>query len=123
MSLHDRPTAVELIDAVRDYLLREVIPATDDPRAKFRARIAANVLAIVEREMTFAGEDARAEAARLDALGIVGDTDGARRRELTRQIRAGAWDAQPRLGDALAYARAATRAKLRVANPRVIAES
>ena len=47
---HGRPTASELLDAVRGYLTDQVMPATSGQLA-FHARVAANVLAIVAREL------------------------------------------------------------------------
>jgi aminoglycoside phosphotransferase (APT) family kinase protein len=47
---HGRPTASELLEAAREYLLGSVLPATSGQVA-FHARIAANVLAIVAREL------------------------------------------------------------------------
>lgn len=48
--MQDRPEAVELIESVRRFLEEELVPATEDPRLKFRTRIATNVLKILERE-------------------------------------------------------------------------
>jgi aminoglycoside phosphotransferase (APT) family kinase protein len=45
-----RPTASELLDAVRGFLAEQVMPATSGPLA-FHARVAANVLGIVAREL------------------------------------------------------------------------
>jgi aminoglycoside phosphotransferase (APT) family kinase protein len=47
---HGRPTASELLAAVREYLLTSVLPATSGQLA-FHARVAANSLAIVAREL------------------------------------------------------------------------
>lgn len=47
---HGRPTASELLDAVRGYLTDQVMPGTSGQLA-FHARVAANVLAIVAREL------------------------------------------------------------------------
>ncbi len=47
---HGRPTASELLEAVREYLLGSVMPATSGQVA-FHARVAANALAIVAREL------------------------------------------------------------------------
>jgi aminoglycoside phosphotransferase (APT) family kinase protein len=47
---HGRPTASELLEAVREYLLGGVLPATSGQLA-FHARVAANALAIVAREL------------------------------------------------------------------------
>ena len=49
-NLHGRPTARELLDAVRGFLTDDVIPNTTG-RVSFHARVAANVVAIVEREL------------------------------------------------------------------------
>jgi aminoglycoside phosphotransferase (APT) family kinase protein len=66
---YGRPTASELLDAVRGYLTDEVMPATSG-QLSFHARVAANVLGIVARELELgtAPDDsdlARAVAARL----------------------------------------------------------
>jgi aminoglycoside phosphotransferase (APT) family kinase protein len=47
---HGRPTASELLDAVRGFLTDQVMPATSGQLA-FHARVAANVLGIVAREL------------------------------------------------------------------------
>jgi aminoglycoside phosphotransferase (APT) family kinase protein len=47
---HGRPTASELLDAVREFLTGQVMPATTGQTA-FHARVAANALAIVAREL------------------------------------------------------------------------
>jgi aminoglycoside phosphotransferase (APT) family kinase protein len=47
---HGRPTAAELLEAVREFLTGQVMPATSGQLA-FHARVAANVLAIVGREL------------------------------------------------------------------------
>lgn len=47
---HGRPTASELLDAVREFLTGQVMPATTGQLA-FHTRVAANVLGIVAREL------------------------------------------------------------------------
>ncbi len=47
---HGRPTAGELLDAVREFLTGQVMPATTG-QLSFHARVAANVLSIVAREL------------------------------------------------------------------------
>ena len=47
---HGRPTASELLEAVREYLLGSVMPGTTGQLA-FHARVAANALAMVAREL------------------------------------------------------------------------
>jgi hypothetical protein len=48
--MHGRPTAAELVQAVRELLETDVLPATEGA-LNFRVRVARNVLAIVEREL------------------------------------------------------------------------
>ena len=49
--LYGRPTAAELVAAVADFLDNEVRAATDG-QVNFHARVAANVLRTVERELS-----------------------------------------------------------------------
>lgn len=120
MSVHDRPSAAELLAAVRGYLRDEVAPATNDRRAKFRALIAANVLAIVEREAATAAELETSDDLGLRALGYGGGTGDERRAALCARIRSGDYDDPVRDPALMAYARAHVDAKLRVANPRAL---
>lgn len=113
-SLHDRPTATELVAAVREYLERDVMPATDG-RIAFHARVAVNVLGMVERELELGAALDVAEHARLvQLLGREGTI-----RELTEllaaDIRRGEMDS--RWSEAVDHVRATVRAKLEVANP------
>jgi len=52
---HGRPTASELLEAVREYLLADVMPATSG-QLSFHARVAANAVAIVARELELGRE-------------------------------------------------------------------
>ena len=117
MSLHDRPTLAELLAAVREYLSTEVA-ATEDRRARFRARIAANVRAVAERELGRAEEDAEAEALALERLGFSRGDAALARRTLSAAIRRGDYDEPGRFAAATAYATAMVLRKLAVANPR-----
>ncbi|MGH7709112.1 MAG: DUF6285 domain-containing protein [Vulcanimicrobiaceae bacterium] len=123
MSVHDRPTASELIEAVREYLRDEVVPAIVDRRARFRALIAENVLAIVGRELANADGGEPAEAGRLGALGLGDGTADDVRARLCARIRAGGADDQLAAGPIADYARAQVLAKLHVSNPRVAAQA
>lgn len=49
--MSDRPTALELIEAVTEFLSNEVLPAADDHRLKFRTLVALNALGIASREL------------------------------------------------------------------------
>ena len=48
---YGRPTARELLHAVRDFLTEDVMPATTGSLS-YQSRVAANILAIVERELS-----------------------------------------------------------------------
>jgi hypothetical protein len=116
-SLHDRPTASELVHAVREYLEKDVMPATEG-RIAFHARVAANVLGMVERELELGAAQDAAEHARLvQLLGRQGTIH-----ELTTlladDIRRGAMDA--RWPETVDHVRATVRAKLEVANPKYL---
>jgi hypothetical protein len=81
---HDLPTAAELVGAVRDWLADEVVP--NAAVNTFHARVAANVLAIVARELELGPAQEAAHAARLTRLGVDDD------RALADAIRARAID-------------------------------
>jgi hypothetical protein len=125
--MQDRPSAIELLAAVRAFLEDDLLP-TLEGRRRFHALVAANVLSILEREMAHDEDHLRAEHARLATLlGAPGPAGTlAALREATRQlnatlaerIRAGDADDGP-FGDAVRrHLRATTAEKLAVANPR-----
>ncbi|MDQ1511352.1 MAG: hypothetical protein QOG50_3196 [Actinomycetota bacterium] len=110
----DRPNASELVAAVREFLERDVMAATEG-RVQFHARVAVNVLNVVERELNLGPGLEPAERARAaELLGHDGDAD-ALERELAAAIRAGALD--DRLAEVRAHVRATVREKLLIANP------
>ena len=129
--MQDRPTAVELLTAVREFLELELLPGLEG-RRRFHGLVAANVLAIVAREISGEETELVAEWQRLrelldvQASGPPGRLDGLRTavRELTERlcarIRAGDADAGA-FGDSVrAHVRATVVEKLRVANPRYL---
>src|ERR1700723_2256922 len=59
---HGRPTAAELVAAVTEFLESDVRGATEG-QVNFHARVAANVLRIVERELTAESTTAPGESA------------------------------------------------------------
>src|SRR5918996_2215920 len=63
----DRPTAPELLEAVAEFLEREMLPLMDDHRMKFRTLVALNALGIARRELAASGRppDDAAELLRL----------------------------------------------------------
>lgn len=116
----DRPTADELLDAVAAFLTDKAAPNLDGQLA-FHARVAANVIAIVRRELAQAGAMNEAERRRLTALlARDGDLD-ALNRTLAKQIRAGAL--RDKNDAVLAHLRQTAVDKLRLANPRHLGPS
>lgn len=112
-SMHDRPTAAELIESVREYLERDVMPG--EGRVAFHARVATKVLAMVERELTLGPTQYTEEQQRLAA--VLGSDAPVRELsvEFARRIRAGELDDRP--DEVLALVRASVRSKLAVSNP------
>jgi hypothetical protein len=108
-SPHDVPTIEQLVEAVREWLERDVMTSTEG-RLQFHARVAANMLAMVERELALGPAQAAAHRARLATLGVVDDA------ELSARIRAGELD--DRYEEVRAVVLATVRDKLAVANPR-----
>lgn len=115
----DRPTAAELVEAVRDFLADDVQPALEG-RLAFHTRVAVNALGMIERELSLGPALDAAERAR--AVALLGH-DGELRdleRELAARIRDGSLDA--RSGEVNDHVRATVRAKLEVANPGYLGE-
>lgn len=104
--LYGRTTAAELVAAVADFLDNEVRAATDG-QVNFHARVAANILRTVEREL---GDESAGEVT--DALGELGFTDEA---ELAAAIRAGELDDQA--ADVLPVLRTLVSRRLEFAHP------
>jgi hypothetical protein len=112
--LYGRPTAAELVAAVADFLDNDVRSSTgpdgrlaDAGQVNFHARVAANVLRIVERELT---DDSAAEVT--DKLAELGFADEA---QLAAAIRAGTLD--DRAADVLSALRTLVRHRLAIAHP------
>ena len=105
---HDVPTAAELVEAVREWVQRSLVEG-DRPSNRFHARVAANVLTMVEREIELGAEHASAHRGRLDRIGFADDV------ELAAAIRAGELD--DRLDEVRELVWESVRDKLAVANP------
>lgn len=112
LGLHGAPSAAQLVESVREWLERDVMPATTG-RLSFHARVAANVLAMVERELALGASQSEAHAARLASLGVADDV------ELAAAIRSGAFD--DRLDEVRVAVTADVEAKVAVANPKYLA--
>ena len=110
----DRPTAAELVQAVREFLENDVMAATEG-RVLFHTRVAVNALGMIERELDAGPAFAAAERARATALLGHDDDPVVLERELAARIRDGSLD--DRLDAVREHVRATVREKLLVANP------
>jgi hypothetical protein len=128
--MQDRPTSVELLEAAADFVESELVPAVQGAR-QFQARVVANVMRIVAREIKLEDQLVRSEVKALahllghDAphLHSLNDLCAAARsmgEELTTKIRAGEADDGDWRREVLAIVRQSVEDKLRIANPRYL---
>ena len=97
--MSERPTPVELAEAIEEFIASEILPTLDDHRLRFRMLVALNALGIVRRE-----------------LGKLPPEDDAEQRELARRIRA---DDVP--AGTLARVKADVAERLVIASPHYLA--
>jgi Domain of unknown function (DUF6285) len=110
----DQPSMRELVEAVRDFLETRAMPELKGHTA-FHARVAANALGIVARELAQGGALAADEVQSLRALLGADGTLEELNRELCKRIRAGALTLQtPGLASHLEQT---TRAKVAIDQP------
>jgi hypothetical protein len=129
--MHDRPTAVELVNAVRQYLEGELLPTLTDARLKFQTLIAANVLSIAERELQ--GEETELIYEHQSLLPLIDFDESARtlselraavrrgNEKLCERIREGYYDDPQHFQGLMRMLREFVERKLTVANPRYLA--
>lgn len=125
--MQDKPTAIEMLEALAAFLREEVAPRLDGG-LRFKALVGANVAGIVAREMALGPAQDRTQLARLAALlgrqvEAVSDEEAAAlvremSFELCRRIDAGDADSGPWREQVLAHLRAVVAEKLAVDNPR-----
>lgn len=123
--MQDRPTAIELLKAAREFCERDLQPALTG-RVRFHARVLQNVLGIIERELAGEEQALQNEWERLRHILHKDDATPATQTaladqvkiwntELSAGIRAGAFDA--RSNDLLEDLSATIGEKLAIANP------
>jgi hypothetical protein len=111
--LHGRPTSLELVEAVREFLEGQM--ATASRSASYHARVAANALGIVERELARGAGPLECRALALASLGLSSEGD------LAAAIRSGGWALDdPQL---LAVLADGVLERVAVANPRYLQSS
>jgi hypothetical protein len=126
--MQDRPTVDELLEAVATYLQDDVIPNTSG-RTSFHARVSANVLQMIRRELASEEPDLAEEWAGLNSLlefeerpaslAALRERIHARNAELAARIQAGDADAGDYRRDVMAHLRRITHLRLLVADPRL----
>src|SRR2546422_10911864 len=124
--MQDRPTYDELLAAIEVFLDDEIVPNTPGSRG-FHARVAANAIRIVRRELALREEQLAAEWDGLDALlgaaemprrqkGLEDEISG-RNAALCERIRAGEADAGEYGERVFTHVRRTVADKLRVSDP------
>ncbi len=130
--MQDRPTVLELLGVVQKFISDELVPVLEG-RRRYHALVAANVLAIVARELASEAIDLTSELRGLEH--VLGDSpslvpqnqDGLRsavralNERLVERIRNGDADAGEFASRVRAHVRDVVDAKLRVANPGYLA--
>jgi len=125
--VNDRPTGAELLRAVERFLEQEVVPQLDGVR-RYHARVAANVVAIVAREIETEEAQLLSEWERLgallelreqrpDARDALRDAVRARSQALAERIRRGDADAGTWRAELIAHLRRTVADKLAVSRP------
>ena len=128
--MQDRPTSIELLEAAADFVDRELVPAIEGAR-QFQARVVANVMRIVAREIKMEDPLVRSEvkalarllghdAPHLHSLDDLRTAAVGMGEELTAKIRAGEADDGSWRREVLAVVRQSVEDKLRIANPRYL---
>jgi hypothetical protein len=109
--MHGRPTAEELVIAVREFLEKDVMAATSGA-VQFHTRVAINALSAVERELHDGLAMSTSYDERMAAIGFSSEAD------LADAIRSGSLD--DRYDEVATVVRATVRDKLAVANPKYL---
>jgi Domain of unknown function (DUF6285) len=128
--MQDRPTSVELLEAAADFVESELVPAVQGAR-QFQARVVANVMRIVAREIKMEDSLVRSEVKALAQLlghekPHLHSLDDLRKaaaslgEELTAKIRGGEADDGAWRREVLTVVRQSVEDKLRIANPRYL---
>jgi Domain of unknown function (DUF6285) len=128
--MQDRPTSIELLEAAADFVDREIVPAIEGAR-QFQARVVANVMRIVAREIQQEDPAVRIEvkslahllgrdAPHLHSLDDLRRASASMGEKLSARIRAGDADSGSWRSEVLSVVRQSVEDKLRIANPRYL---
>lgn len=121
--MQDPPLIQELLSAAREHLQTEVIPELEDPGLRFRTRVAANVLAIAERQLALDPVQSELEFERLIVL--LGEERNELplerlAQELKERVAAGEFDKAPERQTLIGHLIQTAVEKLKIANPRYL---
>lgn len=129
--MQDRPTVDELLEAVAGFLRDDVMPNTTG-RLNFHARVSANVLEMLRRELKHREAHLSREWAGLDEVLGSGETPSSpddmearlieRNRDFAQRIRDGFADDEPTRSQVIGHLRAMLHDKLTVSNPALAGE-
>ncbi len=128
--MQDRPTSIELLEAAADFVDRELVPVIEGAK-QFQARVVANVMRIVAREIQLEDPAVRREvkalakllgheAPHLHGLDDLRKASASLGEELSARVRAGDADSGAWRAEVLANVRQSVEDKLRIANPRYL---
>lgn len=130
--MQDRPTYDELLAAVEAFLDAEIVPNLEGARG-FHARVAANALRTVRRELAAEDKHLAAEWAGLDVLlgrveapggrAALRDAIRGRNAELCARTRRGGADSGPFAEQVREHVRRTVRDKLSVSDPGLLERS
>jgi hypothetical protein len=130
--MQDRPTYRELLAAIERFLDEEIVPNTPGSRG-FHARVTANAIRTVRRELDLEDEQLAAEWAGLDALlaaaerpsgrAALREALASRNAQLCERIRTGDADSGDFGKRVREHVRGTVREKLRVSNPDLLERS
>jgi hypothetical protein len=130
--MQDRPTYDELLAAIEHFLDTEIVPNVAGARG-FHARVSANAIRIIRRELELEDEQLAAEWAGLDGLlgaeAAPAERSALRTRlrerneALCEKIRGGEADGGDFAARVADHVRAVVKDKLRVTNPELLARS
>lgn len=130
--MQDRPSYDELLAAIEHFLDTDIVPNVPGSRG-FHARVSANTIRIIRRELQMEDEQLAREWAALDSLLGAQATPASQAalREALRQrnealcalVREGKADEGEFAAKVQAHVRASVREKLRVSNPDLLARS
>ena len=130
--MQDRPTALELLQAIEKFLDEQVVPATEGT-TKFLTRVSVNSLRIIQRELRMEEQALErewdglnrllGEEPRPHSLARLREAVSRRNQQLAERIQQGDADEGDWAASVFAHVRQAVHDKAAIADPRLIEAS